>query len=56
MRGILFVCVLGTAVSASAAQHSAIINIEGCAGITWATKGYATPDSQYANSWAPRRT
>ncbi len=48
MRTVLLLCVLSVAAEASAAQRSAIINIEGCAGVTWASKGYATLDSLYA--------
>jgi hypothetical protein len=48
MRAALFLCALCAAASAKAAQHSAIINLEGCASITWATQGYATLGSLYA--------
>ncbi len=48
MRTALFLCVLGAVAEARAAQHSAIINIEGCAPITVATQGYATLGSLYA--------
>ena len=50
MRIVLFLCLLGAASVAQAAQHSAVINIEGCTGLTAANKGYASPGSPVATS------
>ncbi len=48
MRIVLFLCLMSAGTAAQAAQHTAVINIEGCAGLTAANKGYATPGSLFA--------
>lgn len=47
MRTVLFLLIVGIAAGARADQHAAIINVEGCVGLSAANKGYPTLNSLY---------